>query len=140
SSDSVCRPRRVPGNLVLSAVTRRRGANPWREESISSDVREPVRTGAIARRRGEVVSPIRAGRVRGRLRHPELRRLLVLFALRCQPGNAWRDFFLGKHLCRDLSIAGISPGVAFRPDQDDGRDASSFQHLAYFGTADAEPV
>ena len=74
-------------------VTRPRTSRPFQSSFASF-----LGIGSLTTCRAEAVGPVRAGRLRGRLRRAELRRLLVLSAFRRGPGNARRDFLLGEHL------------------------------------------
>src|SRR5229473_3263679 len=70
----------------------------------------------------------------------ELRRLLVLPAIRSKPWNTGCHFLLGKHLCGDFRTTGGPPGLALGPRQHDGGHTSPFQYLAYPCATDAQPL
>ena len=133
---------------------RRAGREFWRSCSLSlSPASEAVTSGERRVRRSpladiagldrsrdvvrKAVGAVRAGLVRRRFRHSELCRLLVLPALRRQPGSAWRDLLLGQHPGRPLGARSRPAGVAIRPGQDDGRHPPAVEHPADSRAADA---
>ena len=73
-----------------------------------------------------------------RLRHSELRRLLVSFALRCQRRITRRDLFLGERVRRVFSTHGLAAGGEVRLDTNHGLHASAVQRAADPGAADAD--
>ena len=83
--------RRASPLLRVARVSQRRGSRAAARPSIARRRSPGSPARAVARRRAEAVRAVRARFVRRRLRRPELRRVLVLSAVRRRSEDARRD-------------------------------------------------
>src|SRR5882762_9411193 len=106
---------------------------------VARNDREFLRDRAFPPSGYETFESVRAGLVCRWFCGAELRRVLVLPAVRCKSWDARCHFLLGKYLCGDFRTTGVPPGLALGAYQHHGLHASSFQHSAHPCAADAQP-
>ena len=99
---------------------------------------DPPGAAQVAGDRGPAVGAVRARRVRRRVRHPGVHRLLADRAVRGRSRPGRRDPVRGQHPGRDLGAGRRAARGPVRPDPDDGVHAPAVERAADPGAVHAD--